>query len=98
MSISQVYDERMEEILVKFTDEEYKKLVETARVWERSIEELVHERVVGTLPAKDEVPRAELKKRLLSLKGKFRDREGATDVGVNHDKYLADIYAEKIRR
>lgn len=31
-------------------------------------------------------------RRALAVVGKYRDREGATDVGVNHDKYLADAY------
>ena len=28
----------------------------------------------------------------------FRDREGATDVGVNHDRYLVDALEEQLRR
>jgi hypothetical protein len=33
-------------------------------------------------------------RRALSAIGKYRDREGATDVAVNHDKYLADAYED----
>ncbi len=30
--------------------------------------------------------------RALSLIGKYRSKDGATDVALNHDKYLAEIY------
>jgi hypothetical protein len=33
-------------------------------------------------------------RRALAAVGKFRDREGATDLGVNHDKYLAEAYED----
>lgn len=36
--------------------------------------------------------REEIKKQALSI-GAYKDIEGATDVSVNHDKYLAEIYA-----
>ncbi len=34
------------------------------------------------------------KRRALTAVGRFRDREGASDVGVNHDKYLDEAYGD----
>jgi Arc/MetJ-type ribon-helix-helix transcriptional regulator len=36
--------------------------------------------------------------RALAAAGLGRDVEGKTDVSVNHDKYLADIYEEDLRK
>lgn len=35
--------------------------------------------------------------RMLAAIGKHRDREGATDVAENHDRYLAETYFEDLR-
>ncbi len=31
-------------------------------------------------------------RRFLAIVGKYRSRDGATDVSVNHDRYLDEIY------
>lgn len=46
---------------------------------------------VDRLPEHDD--RADRWARALAAVGKGRDREGATDVSVRHDDYLAEIYA-----
>jgi len=51
-------------------------------------------RVLELLIEKETKPsREELKQRALSIVGKYHDIEGAADVSINHDKYLAEIYA-----
>lgn len=41
--------------------------------------------------------RSELWERALSVAGKYRDKDGATDVAERHDDYLAEIYEEELR-
>ena len=55
-----------------------------------SIAALIREAVDRLIDGEDD--RDERWCRALSAVGKFRDKEGAADVGVNHDKYLADAY------
>lgn len=40
----------------------------------------------------DEETRKEKWRRALAVMGRFHDIEGARDVSVNHDKYLAEAY------
>ncbi|MGH8886058.1 MAG: ribbon-helix-helix protein, CopG family [Egibacteraceae bacterium] len=42
----------------------------------------------------DRDDRRRLMQRALSVAGKYRDIEGATDVGRRHDDYLAEIWGQ----
>jgi hypothetical protein len=41
------------------------------------------------------IDREERRRRLMSIVGIAQDITGATDVSVNHDHYLEEIYAEE---
>jgi hypothetical protein len=85
--------------MVQLTEEQMKALKELAKARKTSVAKLVRESVsqyIATAPAK-ELTYEEKRKRALEFlewvkKEKPRDIEGATDVSVNHDKYLAEIY------
>lgn len=56
-----------------------------------SMAEVIRE-AVDRLPDRDD--RDERWTRALAAVGKGRDRDGATDVSIRHDDYLAEIYAQ----
>jgi Arc/MetJ-type ribon-helix-helix transcriptional regulator len=79
---------------IQLTEEQHKFLKEKAAEYDVSMAELVR-RSVDLLAEQETKPsREELKQRALSVVGIATDVDGATDVSVNHDKYLAEIYAE----
>ena len=57
-----------------------------------SMAALIREAVDRLIDREDD--RDERWRRALSVVGKYRDKAGATDLGVNHDKYLADAYED----
>jgi len=78
---------------IQLTEEQHKFLKEKAAEYDVSMAELVR-RGIDLLAEQETKPsREELKRRALSI-GSYEDIEGATDVSVNHDKYLAEIYAQ----
>lgn len=86
--------------MVQLTEEQLKALKEMAKARKTSVARLVRESVAQYVAmAPKELSREE--KRLRALKfirdireGKYKahDIEGKTDVSVNHDEYLAEIY------
>lgn len=86
--------------MVQLTEEQIKALKAMAKARKTSVARLVRESVaqyIVTTPK--EMTREEKRKRALDFikqikAGKFKahDIEGKTDVSVNHDKYLAEIY------
>jgi hypothetical protein len=52
--------------------------------------------LIDAAPERDD--RAERFARAIAAAGVGRDVEGKTDVSVNHDTYLADIYEEDLRK
>ena len=78
---------------IHLTEDQHKFLREKAAEYHISMAELIRRSV--NLFAEQQVgpSREELKRRALSI-GAYHDIEGATDVSINHDKYLAEIYAE----
>ena len=60
-----------------------------------SMAEVIRE-AVDQLPDRDD--RAERWARALAVVGAGRDRDGATDVSVRHDEYLAEILEEDLRK
>ena len=78
---------------IQLTEKQYKFLREKAAEDNVSMAELVR-RGVDMLAKQEPKPgREELIRRALSI-GAYEDIEGATDVSINHDKYLAEIYGE----
>jgi len=78
---------------IQLTEEQHKYLREKAAEYNVSMAELVR-RGVDLLTQQQQKPdQEELIRRALSI-GAYEDIEGATDVSINHDKYLAEIYGE----
>jgi len=90
----------MVRIMVQLTEEQLKALKELAKARKTPVAKLVRESVdqyIATAPT--ELTYEEKRQRALEFikqikEGKFQahDIEGKTDVSVNHDKYLAEIY------
>jgi hypothetical protein len=84
--------------MVQLTEEQMKTLKALAKARKTSVAKLVRESVAQYIvTAPTELSYEEKRKRALEFlewvkKGKRRDIEGATDVSVNHDKYLTEIY------
>jgi hypothetical protein len=84
--------------MIQLTEEQMKALKALAKARKTSVAKLVRESVtqyIATAPT--ELSYEEKRKRALEFlewvkKEQPRDIEGATDVSVNHDKYLAEIY------
>ena len=75
---------------VRLTDEQSRRLkaleegISVAKLIRRSVDQYIQRH--------HQPGREELKRKSLAVIGKYSS--GLPDVGVNHDKYLADIYAE----
>lgn len=86
--------------MVQLTEEQVKALKKLAKVRKTSMAQLVRESVdqyIVTAPR--ELTREEKRQRALEFVRKiksgelqFHDIEGKTDVAINHDKYLDEIY------
>ena len=74
---------------VQLTESQIARLRELSADRGVSIAAIVREAVDRTL---SESARAADWALALSVLGKYRDPEGATDVSTNHDEYLADAY------
>ncbi len=78
---------------IQLTEEQHKFLREKAAEYHISMAELIRRSVNLFAEQQAGSSRDELKRRAMAI-GAYHDIEGATDVSVNHDKYLAEIYAE----
>lgn len=76
---------------VQLTETQAEKLRRIAAARGVSMAAVIRE-AVDRLPDRDD--RGERWARALAAVGKGHDRDGATDVSVHHDEYLAEIYAE----
>lgn len=85
----------MKRIQVQITEEQEKALRRKARASGRSIAGIIRD-AVDRYVARDE--RECRIQRALAAMARFRDSGGATDVSVNHDRYLAEIYKAQLRR
>ncbi|MEA3351649.1 MAG: CopG family transcriptional regulator [Chloroflexota bacterium] len=79
---------------IQLTEEQHKFLREAAAEYNISMAALVRQSVDLLVQKTKEPSREEQKQRALSVIGIASDVDGATDVSINHDKYLAEIYAE----
>ncbi len=90
----------MVRMMIQLTEEQKKALEALAKARKTSVAKLVRESVAQYVAAAPkEAEREEKRKRALEFikyieehPDEFRDIEGKTDVSVNHDKYLAEIY------
>jgi len=84
--------------MVQLTEEQMKALKELAVARKTSVAKLVRESVAQyVITVAKDADREEKRRRALEFielmkKEPFHDKDGATDVSVNHDKYLAEIY------
>jgi len=86
--------------MVQLTEEQMKALKELAKARKTSVAKLVRESVAQyVVTANKDADREEKRRKALEFLDyikkhpeEFRDIEGKTDVSVNHDKYLAEIY------
>ena len=84
--------------MIQLTEEQMKALKALAKARKTSVAKLVREGVAQYIVnAPVEISQEEKRKKALEFlewvkKEKPRDIEGATDVSINHDKYLAEIY------
>ncbi len=84
--------------MVQLTEEQLTALREMAKARNTSVAKLVRESVAQYIVIVEKASdREEKRRRALEFiemmkKEPFHDKDGATDVSVNHDKYLAEIY------
>ena len=88
----------MKRMMVQLTEEQMKALKELAKTRKTSVSKLVRESVNDYIvAAPKEATREEKRLRAIEFikyikthPDEFRDREGKTDVSINHDQYFAD--------
>ena len=77
----------MKRIQVQLTEKQARELKKIASGAGSSISAVIRQ-AVDKFVIKDE--REERIRRVMALAGKYRDREGRTDLGRNHDRYAFD--------
>lgn len=85
---------------VQLPEEQHRALREWAARLGISLSEAVRRCIAERVPQEEKAPtragktpsRTELIRNALSVVGKFRDREGRSDVARNHDRYLDEAY------
>ncbi|OQY28633.1 MAG: hypothetical protein B6I38_09010 [Anaerolineaceae bacterium 4572_5.1] len=77
---------------IQLEEKQYKCLKEMAAEYNVSMATLIRQSVDMLIEKEEKPSREELKKRALAVVGIARDIDGATDVSVNHDKYLDEAY------
>jgi len=86
----------MKRTIVQLTEEQHRFLRELAAEYHVSMSEMVRRSVDALAQNKPRArSREEIRRRALAIVGIARDRYGATDLSINHDKYLEEIYAEE---
>jgi hypothetical protein len=77
---------------IQLTEEQSESLRRLAEIDNVSLAEVIRRSVDSYIEARRDVSREERKRRLLTVVG--IGHSGVSDLAVNHDKYLAEIYAE----
>ncbi len=86
---------------VQFPEDQYRRLKAVAAERKVSIAEVVRESVSDLLARQDRREKYKRAREALEriwASPENRDIEGRTDIGINHDKYLAEIYADYEKR
>jgi hypothetical protein len=84
----------MRRLQIQLTDEQEAAVRDSATRTGRSVAAVVRDAVERFVRADN---REERIGRVMALAGKYRDKDGATDVATNHDRYLAEIYSQRKR-
>ena len=77
---------------VQLTERQMNALKALAHKRKVSVAELIRQGVDLVISGPEPISHEERVRRALSIVGKFSDEDGATDVSINHDKYLDEIY------
>jgi hypothetical protein len=75
---------------IQLTERQTQRLKALAKERGVSMAELIRESVDKLLESPAVIDREERKRRAIAVAGRFRS--GLTDLGVNHDEYLAEAY------
>lgn len=75
---------------IELTDEQNRRLEELAAALQRSVSELIRERIEEVLKADARPSEQDLRRRAAALSGRFRS--GLTDLSTEHDRYLEDSF------
>jgi Arc/MetJ-type ribon-helix-helix transcriptional regulator len=86
----------MKRIIIQLTEEQHRMVKELAAEYHVSVSEMVRRSVDALAQNKPRLrSREEIRRRAMAIVGIASDPSGATDVSINHDKYLEEIYAEE---
>jgi len=86
----------MKRIIIQLTEEQHRILKEQAAEYHVSVSEMVRRSVDALAQGRPLTrSREEIRRRALAWVGIAHDKDGATDIAENHDKYLEEIYAEE---
>lgn len=75
---------------IQLTEKQAEALHRLANERNVSIASVIRQSVDKTLAEQSDISNIERRQRAAAVSGKFRS--GKTDISVDHDKYLADIY------
>lgn len=85
----------MVRMMIQLTEEQVKALKEMAKARKTPVAKLVRESVAQYVATSSQLSAEERMKRanaIRAIAGKYSDIEGATDLSVNHDKYLEEAF------
>jgi hypothetical protein len=77
---------------IQLREDQAKTLKEMAAEYNVSVAELIRQSVDMLIQSDPELTQAEKRKRAAAIIGIYES--GVTDLSINHDKYLAEIYGE----
>ncbi len=77
---------------VQLTERQMSALKTLSHKRQVSVAELIRQGVEHVISGPEPISDEEKMRRAMAIVGKFTDKDGATDVSINHDKYLAEIY------
>jgi hypothetical protein len=80
--------------IIQLTEEQHRVLKELAAEYHVSMSEIVRRSVDALAQNKPKArSKEEIRRRAMAWVGIAHDKDGVTDLSVNHDKYLEEIYA-----
>ena len=86
----------MKRTIIQLTEEQHRFLRELAAEYHVSVSEMVRRSVDSLAQNKPRArSREEIRRRAMAWVGIAHDKDGMTDLSMNHDKYLEEIYAEE---
>lgn len=86
----------MKRTIGQLTEEQHRFLLELVAEYHVSMSEMVRRSVDAPAQNKPRTrSREKIRRRAMAWVGIARDRDGASDISVNHDQYLEEIYAQE---